>query len=264
VGSFNPRALMLHHDASNVGPSPDMAKFIAQTGRPRIPAPLAQCWVDTKGTWHVLASGRSNHAGIGGGFGRIPRDSGNTYAIGVETDHTTGERFPAAQLDAIIRGFAALAVAMRIDPANSVCGHKEYAPGRKPDPHPLDMREFRGKVSQQMAAIRATNGRPPAVKRPPTTVVVDLSNVRAAARVDPKAAQGHVTHKADVLVVERALKAEGLLETDRVDGSFGTMTVAAYAKFQRKLGFKGTDADGIPGLTSLTKLGQQHNFRVKN
>ena len=49
---------------------------------------------------------------------------------------------------------------------------------------------------------------------------------------------------------------------NRVDGSFGTATVTAYAAFQRGLGFTGADADGVPGLVSLTKLGRRHAFRV--
>ncbi|MBP0456260.1 peptidoglycan-binding protein [Streptomyces bomunensis] len=94
--------------------------------------------------------------------------------------------------------------------------------------------------------------------------VVDLSNVIAAARKDPGAAQGHQTHAADVRVVEAALKAEGLLSaTYASDGSFGTTTVTAYAAWQRHLGYHGADADGIPGKASLAKLGKAHGFTVK-
>jgi hypothetical protein len=41
------------------------------------------------------------------------------------------------------------------------------------------------------------------------------------------------------------------------DGSFGSTTVTAYGKWQRHLGYTGADANGVPGKTSLTKLGQQ-------
>lgn len=102
--------------------------------------------------------------------------------------------------------------------------------------------------------------KPPAKPKP----VVDLSNLIAASKADPKAKQGHTTHAADVKVVEAALKAEKLLaSTYASDGSFGTTTVTAYAAWQRKCGYKGADANGIPGSASLTKLGTKHGFTVK-
>ncbi|MET9861951.1 peptidoglycan-binding protein [Streptomyces smyrnaeus] len=93
--------------------------------------------------------------------------------------------------------------------------------------------------------------------------VVDLSRVRAAARRDPGLPQGGTTHAADVKPVEAALKAEGLLSSKYAsDGSFGSLTVKAYAAWQRRLGYRGADADGIPGSASLRKLGAKHGFTV--
>lgn len=91
---------------------------------------------------------------------------------------------------------------------------------------------------------------------------VSLAHVVDAARRDPVAAQGHTTHRAEVLVVERALRAEGLLAAQWVDGSFGTRTVTAYAALQRRYGYTGAAADGIPGRASLTRLGSAHGFTV--
>jgi hypothetical protein len=94
---------------------------------------------------------------------------------------------------------------------------------------------------------------------------VSLAHVVAAARKDPPAAQGHTTYKTEVLVVERALKAEGLLPSEYVDGSFGSKTVAAYARWQRSPaggGYVGQDADGIPGAASLKRLAARHGFTV--
>lgn len=107
----------------------------------------------------------------------------------------------------------------------------------------------------------------PAPSKPspaPSAKTVDLSNLIDAARRDPKAAQGKTTHAADVKIVEAALKAEGLLSSKyAADGSFGTLTVTAYAKWQRKCGYTGSAADGIPGKASLEKLGAKHGFKVK-
>ena len=97
---------------------------------------------------------------------------------------------------------------------------------------------------------------------PAVTTKVSLAHVVAAAKKDPAAAQGHTTHKAEVLVVERALHAEGLLAEQYVDGSFGSLTIHAYARWQKHLGYSGTAADGIPGKTSLAKLGAKHHFDV--
>ncbi len=96
----------------------------------------------------------------------------------------------------------------------------------------------------------------------PAPRTVSLARLVAAARVDPGAAQGHLTHGYDVRIVEQALADEGLLDPTRVDGSLGTSTIEAYAGFQRRLGYRGADADGIPGQRSLSELGDRHDFTV--
>jgi hypothetical protein len=100
---------------------------------------------------------------------------------------------------------------------------------------------------------------------PPDARTVDLSQLRAAAVADPKRPQGGTTPGAadDVRVVEAALVREGLLEARWAgDGSYGAKTVEAYARWQRRLGYTGDDADGIPGMTSLRRLGEKYGFRV--
>lgn len=97
---------------------------------------------------------------------------------------------------------------------------------------------------------------------PPVLPRVSLAGVVRAARQDPSAAQGHLTDRDSVIVVERALSREGFLAAQYVDGSFGTKTLTAYGNWQRRLGFSGADANGIPGETSLRKLGQKYGFTV--
>lgn len=62
----------------------------------------------------------------------------------------------------------------------------------------------------------------------------------------------------DVLQLKKRLHAKGykgfILKSDK----FGAGTRAAYRKYQQHLGYSGSDADGIPGKSSLRKLG----FRV--
>lgn len=88
--------------------------------------------------------------------------------------------------------------------------------------------------------------------------VVDMEMVLLAAQVDPPKADTGLTPGASshVIAVERALNAKGLLSSGAVDGHYGTSTVSAYAAWQRSLGYSGIDANGIPGPTSLTNLGQ--------
>jgi hypothetical protein len=153
-GSYIPRAIFQHHDASSRGPSPELAKYIAEVGRPPgTPAPLAPVWVDTNGTWHLLASGRCNHAGVGQGWGVVPRNSGNTYGIGVECDFTTGEKMIQEMYQSLVRGHAAILRYLRADVDRALMGHKEYALGRKSDPA-WDMGQMRRDVKAQ--AVRLT------------------------------------------------------------------------------------------------------------
>ncbi|MDG4752583.1 peptidoglycan-binding domain-containing protein [Micromonospora sp. WMMD718] len=87
---------------------------------------------------------------------------------------------------------------------------------------------------------------------------VDMEALIKAAQIDPRRAGTALTEGArdSVLEVERALQARGLLSATYVDGHFGTSTIAAYAAYQRSLGYSGLDATGLPGPTSLRLLGE--------
>jgi hypothetical protein len=109
----------------------------------------------------------------------------------------------------------------------------------------------------------ASDPKPPTPAKPK----VSLKHIKYAAEHDPAASQGHTSYKAEVLLVEKALKAEGLLPSQYVDGSFGSKTVTAYARWQRSPaggGYTGSSADGIPGKTSLSKLAARHGFTVND
>lgn len=142
--AFWPRALLLHHDASPPGNSPGALQYLIHGFDSDDDTNYdAHIWVDRFGTWHIIAAGYAQHAGIGSGCGNIPRNNGNTYSIGIETDHTTGEPWPDMQLRSLKVGCAALTRAYGVSPLETIWGHKEYAPGRKDDPDGIDMAEFR-------------------------------------------------------------------------------------------------------------------------
>lgn len=112
------------------------------------------------------------------------------------------------------------------------------------------------------AALRAWAGGGQATSTP-AKPSVSLSKLIAAARYDPARAGTPVSYPG-VKTVEAALVAEGLLAKKYADGHFGTLTVTAYAALQRHYGYSGKSADGIPGKTSLTRLGKAHGFTVKD
>lgn len=126
-----------------------------------------------------------------------------------------------------------------------------------------DFNAYKGTKDQMNALVNGGSASPQPVPKPaPGQPVVSLAVVQMAEREDPAAAQGHTTNYNNVIWVERALQAEGLLSAQYVDGSYGTLTVAAYKAWQQRLGYFGTDADGVPGMSSLSKLGGAHGFKV--
>ncbi|MFE5894922.1 peptidoglycan-binding protein [Streptomyces sp. NPDC056462] len=75
-------------------------------------------------------------------------------------------------------------------------------------------------------------------------VMVALSNVQFGKRNE------------DVRTVQKALLKRGREIPDGATGLFGDQTKAAYQEEQVAQGFKGSDADGVPGPTSLAALGR--------
>jgi len=80
---------------------------------------------------------------------------------------------------------------------------------------------------------------------------------------DPKRPAGETTNSGQVEIIQNALIAEGFLHKGSfVAGRWDTPTKDAYAGWQGKCGYRGHDADGIPGMTTLSKLGANHSFHV--
>jgi putative peptidoglycan binding protein/N-acetylmuramoyl-L-alanine amidase-like protein len=237
VGPFLPRGVMWHEDASPKGPTPSNAKFIGEVGRPAegIPAPLSQCWVcagckdaHAVGTWHVLAAGRANHAGAGQ-WGAVATDAGNTALLGVETDHIAGEPWGPTMLRSLQRGTAAILLHLPARPREWLCGHKEYAHGRKIDPAGLDMDHQREEVAWAMLAL------------------ADGSNAAGVLVPYPGPQAFRLGHASpSVLRLERWLKLAGYLKTSP-SAHYGPGTLAAVRAFQLDHDELRGDADGLPG-----------------
>ena len=147
---FEPSAVVWHHDASAPGDSPGVPAFMIG----RFETAAAQLWVDRAGRWHIIASGRAPHAGE-----VLAGMPDNETSIGVETDHTTGEAWPAALLESLRTGTAALLRHMGKD-ARGLHFHKTICspPGRKVDPAGLDLDRERERVTARLAPVVKTRG----------------------------------------------------------------------------------------------------------
>jgi hypothetical protein len=101
-------------------------------------------------------------------------------------------------------------------------------------------------------------------KAAPKKPAVSLAYVRQAARHDHELPQGKGAHEATVLIVEHALKAEGLLDTRyATDGYWGKTSITAYGKWQRRIKAK-PPFNGLPDHSTLVRLGTRHGFTVKD
>lgn len=148
-GLISVRGIIWHHTAgAKTGNYPSMGTV--KNGRPGLPGPLSQLGLGRDGTWYVLAAGRAWHAGEGSSS-FVPPNRGNDYLIGIEAENTgyPSDPWPEVQLESYRRGTAALLKAYNL-PSSRVIGHKEWAPGRKVDPHSLNMDNERSRVAAYM------------------------------------------------------------------------------------------------------------------
>lgn len=208
--SFDPRGVVCHHTASRSRTNAPSLDIIVN-GRSDLPGPLAQVVLARDGTCIVVASGRANHAGRGGFRGL----SGNSSVLGIEAENDgVGEPWTAEQLDAYPRLAAALLAGIHRD-AEALCGHREWAPGRKIDPHGIDMDWMRRSVDTLLSGG-------------------DIPR--------PQRALGRGDSGADVREWQEALAAVGL--DVAVDGDFGPATEAATRRFQDSVAIT---VDGLVG-----------------
>lgn len=273
-GSWGPLyGVMMHHTA---GVFDGIVNF-CYNGSAELPGPLCHGVIDKDGTVHLVGWGRANHAGGGdpdvlaavkaertplpktnehqGSAGAV---DGNAHFVGFECVNKGDGKdpWPKMQLDAMVAAAAAVCDLYGWS-AKSVIRHKDWT-DYKSDPAGVDWPKFLVAVQKLLdgpqAPAEPTD--PPTVPpKPQPLPTVSLAHVVAAAKRDPGGPQGAALHKAEVLLVEKALDKLNFLAPEWVDGSFGTKTREAYTRLQRHLGYSGDGADGIPGKHSLTWLG---------
>ncbi len=112
-------------------------------------------------------------------------------------------------------------------------------------------------LSAALLPAAATQASHPAGEGGTSLPGVDMERLVLAAQLDPARPgnEGTAGSRASVHRVEQALAAKGLLARTYVDGSFGSKTREAYSAWQGRLGYSGGAANGLPGATSLKRLG---------
>ncbi|MER7533590.1 peptidoglycan-binding protein [Streptomyces sp. NPDC097704] len=230
-----------------------------------LPGPLCHGVIAKDGSVHLVANGRANHAGGGdpsvlqavisetyGDRPPTPREhqgsagavDGNSRFYGFECvnlgDGT--DPWPPAQLDAIERVSAALCRAHGWG-ARSVIGHKEWSDW-KDDPRGFAMPTMRDRVQ---ARLNKAPAKPSAGTAKP-----------AAPRLQPFPGTSFFraeTSSPVITAMGRRLVAEGCSAyTVGPSPRWGEADRLSYQKWQHKLGFRGSDADGIPGAASWNAL----------
>lgn len=283
-GAWGPlNGVMLHHTASG---SSGIESYV-WTGSSDLPGPLCHGLIQKDGTVVLIGWGRTNHAGGGdpdvlaavvaeryplpatdkheGESGAV---DGNAHFVGYEcvNEGDGKDPWPAVQLEAMARASAAVCRYYGWS-VNSVIRHKDWSDW-KDDPRGVDWDKMRARIETLLKGKPSGGGSTGggSTTPPPSKPVVSVSRVAAAARRDPGLSQGGTTNPADVKPVEKALAQLGYLSASYAsDGSFGSLTVSAYAAYQRSLGYRGSDADGIPGKSSLSALASRTGlFTVAN
>jgi peptidoglycan hydrolase-like protein with peptidoglycan-binding domain len=275
-GPWGPvNGVMIHHTVTRGSAA---TVDLCRRGHSTLPGPLCHGVITKDGKVHLVGYGRANHAGLGDpdvlaaviAEKTPPADNeattdGNRHFYGFECENMGDGKdpWPDEQIEAIVR--AITAICRRHDwSARSAIRHLDWQPGKIDPRGPgMDWDDILARVAKRLAGATPSTPKPPAPAPlpKPTKPVVDLSKLIAAAKANPAAKGTPVTYSG-VRTVEAALVDAGLLSKRYSDGHFGTSTVAAYAAWQRKLGYRGSDADGIPGRVSLERLGDKYGFTV--
>ncbi|MFD5709143.1 peptidoglycan-binding protein [Streptomyces pharetrae] len=255
-GPWGPvNGVMIHHTVtSGTARSVD----ICYDGYSGLPGPLCHGVIDKKGHVHLVGNGRANHAGLGDGDvlravineTTLPPDNeadtdGNRHFYGFECINLGDGRdpWPEAQKEAIEKVAAAICRHHGWS-ERSVIGHKEWQPG-KVDPRGFTMDGMRQRIHERLRGGGGGSGPRPAPTPP-----------KPAYEPFPGSGFFHVGQNSPVITaMGRRLVAEGCGRYEEGPGpEWSEADRRSYAAWQHKLGYRGKDADGIPGRTSWDKL----------
>ncbi|MGR3936946.1 peptidoglycan-binding protein [Streptomyces sp. BRA346] len=253
-GAWGPvNGVMIHHTASS---GTDSSVALCYDGHADLPGPLCHGVIDKKGEIHLVGNGRANHAGPGDNDvlnavineTGLPSDNeadkdGNARFYGFECINLGDgdDPWPEEQKLAIEKVSAALCRAHGWS-EKSVIGHLEWQPG-KSDPRGFTMNGMRTRIGKRLGA---------------TPEGPDETKPKPLAEYEPFPGADFFRDGRDSKIITamgKRLVAEGCDHYEEGPGPEWTgADQNSYAAWQRKLGFSGDDADGIPGQTSWDKL----------
>jgi hypothetical protein len=257
--------VVIHHTG---GTAPSDLNIV-WSGRSDLPGPCAQTYMSVGGVATMTGNGRANHAGGGDpevltqvrneSYGDAPRASryhdgsdgaadGNRYFYGLEVSNTGSKTddYPPAQYQAIVKWAAAIC-RFHGWSAKSVIGHKEWS-NWKPDPI-YSMVQFRKDVQALLDTDPA--------KPKPTTPTKPTVPVKPKYEPYPGAAYFYDGRKSLIVkACRQRLIAEGCnrYQSSANPDVWGDGDKASYAAWQRKRGYTGKAADGIPGRSTWDDL----------
>ncbi|MEU3709275.1 peptidoglycan-binding protein [Streptomyces catenulae] len=259
-GAWGPlNGVMIHHTATK---GTDDSVALCYEGRSDLPGPLCHGVIDKKGEVHLVGNGRANHAGLGDGDvlravvreTRPPRDNasdtdGNPHFYGFECINLGDgdDPWPEEQIRAIVRASAALCRAHGWG-ERSVIGHLEWQPG-KVDPRGFAMDTLRARIRARLALPAHADD---------TEAGGETEGGGHPASYEPFPGADFFrsgTRSPVVTAMGERLVAEGCGHYRQGPGPEWTDADRdSYAAWQRKLGFSGDDADGVPGRVSWDRL----------
>ncbi|GHG45559.1 peptidoglycan-binding protein [Streptomyces griseocarneus] len=251
-GPWGPmHGVVVHHTVSSGTMS---SVDLCYDGYDELPGPLCHGVIVKDGTVYLVGNGRSNHAGLGDGDvldaviaeRPLPEPNendtdGNARFYGFECVNLGDGKdpWPAAQLEAIEKASAALCRAHGWT-ERSVIGHKEWT-NTKNDPLGFTMASMRSRIGARLK--RKPDGPLPNPPQGQYEPFPGSDFFRAGRR------------SALITAMGKRLVEEGCGRYEEGPGPEWTEADrTSYAAWQRKLGYSGSDADGIPGETSWTKL----------
>ncbi|MBK3556310.1 N-acetylmuramoyl-L-alanine amidase [Streptomyces sp. MBT56] len=245
--------VMIHHTVTSGTAS---SVELCYNGHSALPGPLCHGVIAKDGTVHLVGNGRANHAGSGDddvlraviAERELPPDNeantdGNRHFYGFEAVNLGDGKdpWPAAQLLAIERAAAAVCRAHGWD-QRSVLGHLEWQPG-KIDPRGFTMDSMRTRIGKRLGAKPT----PPAKPKPKPKPKYEPFPGAAFFKVG--------RNSAIVTAMGKRLVAEGCARYAVGPGPrWSEADRKSYAAWQRKCGYTGSDADGIPGKASWDRL----------
>ncbi|MFE3475672.1 peptidoglycan-binding protein [Streptomyces bacillaris] len=256
-GPWGPvHGVMIHHTVTS---GTAASVNLCFNGHSALPGPLCHGVIAKDGTVHLVGNGRANHAGAGDDDVLqaviaerevLPPDNeantdGNRYFYGFEAVNLGDGKdpWPAAQLEAIERASAAICRAHGWN-EHSVIGHLEWQPG-KIDPRGFTMPSMRSRIGKRLGTAPA-----------PTTAAKPAPKPKPKYEPYPGAPFFKVGRNSPVVTaMGKRLVAEGCARYAVGPGPrWSQADRNSYAAWQRKLGYTGAAADGIPSRASWDRL----------